>query len=355
MNGDNDASGTGNIAAPVFGTLANFFGNSPSGDGETLSQDMYNEIARASAAAAEAAFGATNQVTPQPLSRAPNPALTPLPPVTPIVNTSLSELRAARAAESGGGITSSKGASKSSKDDDDKTTTELVTEAISKGLKQERTLRAKVMANKESTLWWLLKQIKALLIKFGISDLTKWQITTILLGTYFLWPKLKPSMRLLLHRVHLQVLSARDSLMSKVAAHIIGLTTTGVTFAIASRTNTNTDEDPLSRVLLPQAHPRLRSQAGPRHRCPQSLSRQRRVALQCSTWKPALTRTTRVCHLSRSRRPRPTSPRRTLRRARVQPSLSGSQTSSPLRAAVLRCKTLNLFKFNLKYLYLPIP
>ena len=86
------------------------------------------------------------------------------------MNTSLSELRAARAAESGGGITSSKGASKSSKDDDDKTTTELVTEAISKGLKQERTLRAKVMANKESTLWWLLKQIKALLIKFGISD-----------------------------------------------------------------------------------------------------------------------------------------------------------------------------------------
>ena len=71
MNGDNDASGTGNIAAPVFGTLANFFGNSPSGDGETLSQDMYNEIARASAAAAEAAFGATNQVTPQPLSVEP--------------------------------------------------------------------------------------------------------------------------------------------------------------------------------------------------------------------------------------------------------------------------------------------
>ena len=183
-------------------------------------------------------------MTPQALSRAPNPALTPLPPVTPIVNTSLSELRAARSAESGGGITSSKGASKSSKDDDDRTTTELVTEAISKGLKQERTLRAKVMANKESTLWWLLKQIKALLIKFGISNLTKWQITTILLGTYFLWPKLKPSMRLLLHRVHLQVLSARDSFMSKVAAHLIGLTTTGVTFAIASRTNTNTDEDP---------------------------------------------------------------------------------------------------------------
>ena len=229
MNGDNDASGTGNIAAPVFGTLANFFGNSPSGDGETLSQDMYNEIARASAAAAEAAFGATNQVTPQPLSRAPNPALTPLPPVTPIVNTSLSELRAARAAESGGGITSSKGASKSSKDDDDKTTTELVTEAISKGLKQERTLRAKVMANKESTLWWLLKQIKALLIKFGISDLTKWQITTILLGTYFLWPKLKPSMRLLLH---LQVLSARDSFMSKVAAHLIGLLCATVWFLL---------------------------------------------------------------------------------------------------------------------------
>ena len=72
-------------------------------------------------------------MTPQPSSRVPNPALTPLPPITPIVSSSLSELRAARTgAESGGGITSSKGASKSSKDDDGKTSTELVTEAISK-------------------------------------------------------------------------------------------------------------------------------------------------------------------------------------------------------------------------------
>eukprot|EP00964_Phaeocystis_antarctica_P164424 scaffold142484_cov145-Phaeocystis_antarctica.AAC.1 len=38
--------------------------------------------------------------------------------------------------------TSSKGASKRSKDDDGKTSTELVTEAISKGRKQDRTLRA---------------------------------------------------------------------------------------------------------------------------------------------------------------------------------------------------------------------
>ena len=57
--------------------------------------------------------------------------------------------------ESGVGITSSKGASKSSKDDDDKTSTEIVTEAISKGLKQDRTLRAKAIASKQSTLWWL--------------------------------------------------------------------------------------------------------------------------------------------------------------------------------------------------------
>ena len=168
MNGDAGVSGAAqHVAAPVFGSLANFFGNSPDGDGETLSQEMYNEIARASAAAAELAFGVgANQVTPQSSFRTPNPALTPLPPVTPIVNTSLSELRAAKAAESGGGITSSKGASKSksSKDDDDKTSTEIVTEAISKGLKQDRTLRAKAIASKQSTLWWLLKQIKALLI-----------------------------------------------------------------------------------------------------------------------------------------------------------------------------------------------
>ena len=114
--------------------------------------------------------------------------------------------------ESGGGITSSKGASKSSKDVDDKTSTEIVTEAISKGLKQDRTLRAKAIASKQSTLWWLLKQIKALLIKLGVGNLTMWQITTILLGTYFLWPKLKPNMRLLLNRMHLsRTLTARRS------------------------------------------------------------------------------------------------------------------------------------------------
>ena len=72
------------IAAPILGSFANFFGNSSDGDGETLSQEVYDEIARASAAAAELAFEvAANQVTPQPSSRMPNPALTPLPPITP--------------------------------------------------------------------------------------------------------------------------------------------------------------------------------------------------------------------------------------------------------------------------------
>ena len=166
------------VAAPLFGNMASFFSGSPDGDGESLSQQVYDEIARASAAAAEIAFTAgANQATPLASARTPNPALTPLPPVTPIVNTSLSELRAAKAAESGGGITSSKSASKKLKDDDDdKTSTELVTEAISKGLKQDRTLRAKATAKNQSTLWWLLKQIKALLIKLGVGNLTTWQI-----------------------------------------------------------------------------------------------------------------------------------------------------------------------------------
>ena len=62
--------------------------------------------------------------------------------------------------------------------------------------------------------------------------------------TYFLWPKLKPNMRLVLNRMHLQILSVRDMFVSKVAAHLIGLTTTGLTLALASRTNTDTDEGP---------------------------------------------------------------------------------------------------------------
>jgi len=51
-------------------------------------------------------------------------------------------------------------------------------------------------------------------------------------------------MRLLLNRMYLQVLSARDMIVSKVATHLIGLTTTGLTLALASRNNSDTDEDP---------------------------------------------------------------------------------------------------------------
>eukprot|EP00964_Phaeocystis_antarctica_P103534 scaffold68800_cov112-Phaeocystis_antarctica.AAC.1 len=64
MNGGTDA--VQHVAAPILGSFANFFGNSSNGDGETLSQGVYDEIVRASAAAAELAFeAATNQVTPQ--------------------------------------------------------------------------------------------------------------------------------------------------------------------------------------------------------------------------------------------------------------------------------------------------
>ena len=48
MNGGTDAAQ--HIAAPILGSFANFFGNSSDGDGETLSQEVYDEIARASAA-----------------------------------------------------------------------------------------------------------------------------------------------------------------------------------------------------------------------------------------------------------------------------------------------------------------
>eukprot|EP00964_Phaeocystis_antarctica_P010511 scaffold5786_cov77-Phaeocystis_antarctica.AAC.1 len=51
-------------------------------------------------------------------------------------------------------------------------------------------------------------------------------------------------MRLLLNRMYLQVLSARDMIVSKVATHLIGLPTTGLTLALASRNNSDTDEDP---------------------------------------------------------------------------------------------------------------
>ena len=46
MNGGTDA--VQHVAAPILGSFANFSGNSSNGDGETLSQGVYDEIVRAS-------------------------------------------------------------------------------------------------------------------------------------------------------------------------------------------------------------------------------------------------------------------------------------------------------------------
>ena len=93
------------LAAPVF---ANFFGGGDPPDEAELTEAIRDEIARASAVAAEAAVSAA---TPAPATQpivlmTPNPALTPVPSqaqgqMTPVVRSSLQALRESRP-QSGG-------------------------------------------------------------------------------------------------------------------------------------------------------------------------------------------------------------------------------------------------------------
>ena len=97
------------LAAPVF---ASFFGGGDPPDEAELTEAIRDEIARASAVAAEAAVSAA---TPAPATQpivlmTPNPALTPVPSqaqgqMTPVVRSSLQALRESRP-QSGGGTTS---------------------------------------------------------------------------------------------------------------------------------------------------------------------------------------------------------------------------------------------------------
>ena len=109
------------MATPMFGGI---FGGGNGGDEDSgiITTAVREAIEEATNSAVDAAF---SSVTPRaPMSTpAPNAALARLPPVTPVVNSALTELRAAVSA-SGGGATTSTLRSKKKNDDDDKTSTD---------------------------------------------------------------------------------------------------------------------------------------------------------------------------------------------------------------------------------------
>jgi hypothetical protein len=136
------------LAAPAF---ANFFGGGSPPDEAELTEAIRDEIARASAVAAEAAVSAA---TPAPATQpivlmTPNPALTPVPSqaqsqMTPVVRSSLQALRESRP-QSGGGITSATSAVSAAPDaartDEERSVTERLMQAGAEALSRSVSLR----------------------------------------------------------------------------------------------------------------------------------------------------------------------------------------------------------------------
>ena len=214
------------MATPMFGGL---FGNG-GGDGNDdgiISSAVRDAIEEATNSAVDAAFTNATPRSDRPMQTpAPNPALARLPPITPVVNSALTELRAAASA-SGGGATTMRS---KKKDDDDRTSTEIIMEAGAKGLKQDRLLRkkAEITPTFKQTMVRILVKL-ADMVHDKVSQFTFSQLCTFVLAFYYvIWPNLKPEVRVLLNRFYSKIIVARDTFISGLASRLIGITTTGI-------------------------------------------------------------------------------------------------------------------------------
>ena len=234
------------MATPLFGNL---FGGGGDGAGAAISSAVRDAIEEATNSAVDAAFSNITPTEGVASTPAHNAALTRLPPVTPVVNTALSELRAAASA-SGGGIptTTSKSRGKTKKsDEDEKTATETIMEAGAKTLKQERLLRKKAEDNAIiSVKQILISQVKKIAVAAHdkLSEFSFSQITAVILTFYFIvWPNLKPEMRVVLNRAYAKILNARDIFLSGVASRLVGITTTGILLSMRSPSTSSADDN----------------------------------------------------------------------------------------------------------------
>ena len=237
------------VAAPIFGSL---FGGDDSDDG-TISATVRDAIADATTSAVDAAIASMTPGANAAATATPNPALVRLPPVTPVVNSALTELRAANsgansgAIGTGGGSTTKATAKKSkSTEDDDKTSTEIVMEAGAKGLRQDRLLRQKAKKSQTSVKELIVAALKKLVMMIyeKASEYTLSQIAaTLVISYYVVWPNLKPEVRNILVRMHSRLVVARDVFLSKVASRLIGITTTGVLLSMRSTITGGNNDD----------------------------------------------------------------------------------------------------------------
>ena len=234
------------LAAPAF---ASFFGGGDPPDEAELTEAIRDEIARASAVAAEAAVSAA---TPAPATQpivlmTPNPALTPVPSqaqgqMTPVVRSSLQALRESRP-QSGGGTTSATSAVSAAPDaartDEERSVTERLMEAGAQALKQERLAKKKLQALQKSRVgtWF-----EAILKFLGVDKLNKYQRALLAFVLYAaMWPNALP-LRLLRDKFIRQLVVVRDTFISNVAANLVGLTSTGLIISMGSqRTGGNSD------------------------------------------------------------------------------------------------------------------
>ena len=245
----------GHVVAPVWPNFANLFTQEDAEEPPLSQEELLAEAARQT----EEQIQRFN--TPQVRPRSENPALVQLTPRsrstpatlrgTPVVNSSLDELRQSSAA-SGGGIGTSddsdgNGNTRSRQANAAASDVELALEAniatARVGLNQAKATRKKLEKQKQSIT--ITKVLKSLtlntvgLVRKGLDKLNWVQLGLLIVVNYYMiWPNIKPTVRSTLARLYKYLLgmttNARDMVLGTIAERATGAMATGLVLAATS-------------------------------------------------------------------------------------------------------------------------
>ena len=255
----------GNVVAPVWPNFAGLFSQEVD-DAPPLTQEEL---------LAEAARQTEEQIqrftTPRVQPRGENPALVQLTPRsrstpaalrgTPVVSSSLDELRQASAASGGGigtsddsgsnNVTSSRRADATASDVELALEANIATARV--GLNQAKATRKKLEKQKKSMT--IIKVLKSLtlntvdLVRKGLDKLNWVQLGLLIVVNYYMvWPNIKPTVRSALARLYKYLLgmatNARDVVLGTIAERATGAMATGLVLAATTavqRVNVSND------------------------------------------------------------------------------------------------------------------
>ena len=209
----------GDQVAPVF---ANLFGSGASALPETPEQQTQSIAETVRRVATDVAAATVREMAaPAAATYTPNPALARQPPPTPVLSSSLAELRASAELVSGGG-TGTDSTPKKKGDKEMSSHEWLHKAALAREAENKLALKKKVTVT-QKMLARLTDTRVAHFLHAGLGKFTWSQIGLEILVAYLSWPSLKPELRRLLQVMHHRLVQMRDTFVTTVASHIVGV------------------------------------------------------------------------------------------------------------------------------------